>query len=206
MIDNIHLDSLDIVQVLTDKNAVTWGHYKGTSGKHLNCYVHKDRIFEAPDLRTTILFLTTNIILDIPNPFEVVTGPAVAGAIFAALLVSRLGKKIFVYPEKIDARWDKSLGWCGGRMAFRRGYDKTIKDKRVLILEDVVTTGGSVRKTINAVQECGGQVAAVVAIWDRAEAGDLGVPFFPLIRRPLSSWEEENCPMCKEGIPVEKVK
>lgn len=89
--------------------------------------------------------------------------------------------------------------------AFKRGYGQLISGKTVLVVEDVLTTGGSAKKVVDAVREYGGTVVAVAAICNRGgiTAVDLGVPeLYSLTNVSLSSWSEEECPLCRDGVPI----
>lgn len=91
---------------------------------------------------------------------------------------------------------------------FRRGYEQLIHGKNVLVVEDILTTGGSVMKVVEAVTVIDGHVLAVAALCNQggATAEDLGVPeLFSLTRLPLQSWTEDECPLCQQGIPVNVV-
>ena len=100
-----------------------------------------------------------------------------------------------VYAEKKD-----------GELMFTRGYDETVRGKKVLVVEDVVTTGGSVKKVIDAVQQnCGLVVAASVMINkdpDLVTEATFGVPFYPLTELKINSYGENDCPLCKNNVPV----
>jgi orotate phosphoribosyltransferase len=89
-------------------------------------------------------------------------------------------------------------------MTFRRGF--TIKPgERVLVVEDVVTTGGSVKEVVNLEREHGGIVVGVGAVVDRSNGEvDFGVPFHPLMSVDVRSWDEADCPLCAEGVPIRK--
>lgn len=130
------------------------------------------------------------------NAFDIITGPAIAGAILAApislLFYDRISiypeQIIFVYPEKID-----------GKMVFRRSYDKILKNKRVWIVEDIITTGGSVEKTMMAIEKCGGKIAGISAIWNRGTWQENSIPVLSLINEIVPSYWPDECPYCREG-------
>lgn len=100
---------------------------------------------------------------------------------------------------------DKNDPKIEGTFKLNRGYDKVVKGKKVLITEDVLTTGGSVAKSITAIQTAGGEVVGVVAICNRGgvTAEQFGVPLLAAFMNiDLPSWTEDECPMCKEGKPI----
>lgn len=92
-----------------------------------------------------------------------------------------------------------------GKMTLRRGF-AIDKGQRVLVVEDVVTTGGSVREVINLVKEAGGIVVGVGSIVDRTDGKiDFGVPYKAVYSADVVSWEAANCPLCREsGLPLVK--
>jgi len=191
--------------LLEKHGVVLSGHFKLTSGKHSNTYINKDSIYCKTDLFELVI---RNMIFEIAmsfNGYEVITGPAIAGAILAAPIANTIGKT-FVYPEKVEDQplhGDPSKWW---KMEFRRGYDKVIKDKRVLIVEDIITTGSSVEKTIKAIQECDGIPIGVMAIWNRTGWHKLSIK--SLINEKVDSWWPQNngCPLCIEGVPLQDTK
>jgi len=93
-----------------------------------------------------------------------------------------------------------------GKFIIKRGYDKLITGKKVLIVEDILNTGGTVKKVVRAVRANGGEVVAVADIFNRGgvTAADIGdVPeLFSLVEMTLDMWDEKNCPLCASGVPV----
>jgi len=169
------------------------GHFLLTSGKHSDTYISKDKVYCNP-----ILF--RDVVDDIINrirylKYDVITGPAIAGAVLAAP-ISVLTGKIFVYPEKIE----KELypGKLETRMEFRRGYNHVIKNKRVLAIEDIITTGGSLTKTVNSIIDCGGNIAGVISLWNRTNFKIPTCTNMTLIDKPVDSWLPDECPLCED--------
>jgi len=170
--------------LLRDGNVIKRGHFKLTSGRHASLYINKDAIFCNPLLfRLSVTYLIEVIAMK-HSLTPVITGPAIAGAVLAAPVAQGLNRT-FVYPEKVD-----------GEMVFRRGYDKVIDGKPVLVVEDIVTTGLSVRKTFDAIERSGGLIDGVVAIWNRSGEGFGNIPCDFLIDHKISSWDPKDCPEC----------
>ncbi|MDD2758579.1 MAG: phosphoribosyltransferase family protein [Patescibacteria group bacterium] len=167
-----------------------------TSGKHGDAYVNKDAIYPYT---ADIFFLCydlagefTNLTDNGPRP-EVVIAPAIGGVILSQWTAHHLGA-LALYAEK-----------DGDLFVIKRGYDKLIKGKKVLVVEDVITTGGSVKKVVEAARACGGEVIGVGALCNRGKitAGDLDVPqLVSLLEIPLKAYEEADCPLCKAGVPI----
>jgi orotate phosphoribosyltransferase len=193
-----------ILAMLNDAKAIiTDDHFVHTSGLHGSTYINKDGIYPDPELVSALCqamacHFTGSWMCG--QEYDTVVGPAMGGIILAQWTahwsLDRHGKKPFaVYAEKE-----------GDGFVFRRGYDAFVRDRRVLIVEDVLTTGCSVRKVVEAVRAIGGTVMGVAALCNRggvtAEALG-GIPnFFSLLSLDLETWEEEDCPFCKEGRPV----
>lgn len=175
-------------------NIIKTGHFLLTSGRHSNQYIDKDAIYCNPRLFCKVIRNMWSKLALYINRFDIITGPAIAGAVLAGPISYQFVDKIFVYPEKID-----------GEMVFRRGYNKIIKGKRVWLIEDIITTGSSIDKTIKAVLKCGGKVVGISVIWDRSKfwvPADNNIQFFPLISEYVSSYEPEECPDCQAGKPL----
>ncbi len=197
----------DIISILKKVGAIlTDGHFVYTSGKHGSVYINKDFLY--PHTKETSLvgkmfaekFNNKNI--------DMVVAPAVGGTVLSqwtAYHLSKLKKKevLSVYTEK-DRGTTASA--TESEQIFRRGYDKFIKSKNVLVLEDLTTTGISVMKTIVAVKKAGGKVIAVCVMVNRdpdhINSKMMGVPFYSLGVFPAVSYPEKNCPLCKKKIPI----
>lgn len=178
---------------------ITGSHIVYTSGKHGEAYLNKDAIYpHTKDI--------SSICLEIAKKFkdkniEVISAPALGGIILSqwtAFHLSNLMKNevLGVYTEKTP---DKN-------QIFTRGYDKLVKGKKVLVVEDITTTGGYVIKVINSVKVAGGEIVAVCVLVNRdpvnINSKTVGVPFYPLAEVKMQAWEEKDCPLCKKGIPI----
>ncbi len=179
-----------VIEILTKAGVLMEGHFLLTSGKHSNKYLQCAKIFQytkySEELCKTLAQKFQN------DGIEVVIGPAI-GAIQMAYEVSRhLGVK------NIFAERENTI------MTLRRGF--TIeKGQKVLIVEDVVTTGGSVKEVIEIVNEHGGEVAGVGVIVDRTGGkADFATKFESVISVDVESFEQKDCPMCQQGVPIIK--
>lgn len=177
---------------------ITESHIVYTSGRHGSAYVNKDAIYlhtqETSKLCEQMASFYSNYEID------VIAGPTVGGVILsqwvAYYLSSKRGKEVLsVFAEEDENK----------NRIFKRGYDKLIANKKVLIVEDILTTGGSVKKMVEAVRALGGEVVGCVAICNRGDVGSAdigGAPIRSLTSVKLDSWEEADCPLCKEGRPI----
>ena len=179
---------------------ITNDHFVYKSGKHGSVYVNKDALYLHPE---DVSLVCVEIAKFFSNGnVEVVVGPALGGIILSQHTALRLRKltmhQVFsVYAEKSDD---------GENFVFRRGYDKVVAGKQVLVVEDVLTTGTSARKTVEAVRAVGGEVVGVAAICNRGgvTAEDVGgVPRLEVLMEiSLESYNEAECPLCEQGVPI----
>jgi orotate phosphoribosyltransferase len=197
----------DIIKILKKVGAIiTDDHFVYTSGKHGSVYINKDFLYPHNKETSQVgkmfaeKFKNKNI--------DVVAAPAVGGTIlcqWTAYYLSKLRKKevLSVYTEKDKGT---TASAAESEQVFRRGYDQFIKGKKVLVLEDLTTTGISVKKTVNAVKKVGGKVVAVGVMVNRNPKGVgaklLGTPFYALGIFPAEAYDEKDCPLCKKNIPI----
>ncbi|CAN5698523.1 orotate phosphoribosyltransferase [soil metagenome] len=175
--------------MLESTGAVQRGHFRLSSGRHSDVYVQKFRVLEHPRLAHD---LGAAIADEFDRGFDVVASPAV-GAVILGFATALAADARFVFTERVE-----------GSMAFRRGF-RVEPHERVLVVEDVVTTGGSVKEVLDLLRPMGAPVAGVGALIDRRNPGsapDLGVPLRALLRLDAASWEEGDCPLCAREEPI----
>ena len=123
---------------------------------------------------------------------DTVASPAIGGLIIGYAVAEALNKR-FIWTERQD-----------GKMILRRGFSLK-QDERILVVEDVITTGGSTRECIAALEENGGSVIAAASIVDRSNGtADVGVPLISLVTMDVASYDKADCPMCAEGSEPNK--
>lgn len=191
---------MDVIEILKKVGAIiTDDHFVYTSGLHGAVYINKDALYPHTEDTSQVgmLFAKKAEPLDV----DVVVGPALGGIILStwtAYHLSSLKNKevLGVYTEKDENK----------NQVFTRNYDKLVKDKNVLVIEDLTTTGGSVAKVVKTVKEASGRVVAVIVMVNRSPKtvnGDtVGAPFMALGELPVEVWEENKCPLCREGKPI----
>lgn len=180
----------EVRNILLGEEAILEGHFSLTSGKHSGTYVEKIRLFQNPLAAERICELLAEQLEG--YDFDTVAGPAYGG-IALAFEVARILEKNFIFTQRKD-----------GLMAIRSGFDLSRVEKAVVV-EDIITTGGSVREVISCLKDAGIAVQAVAAIVDRSAGGiDFGCPFHPLLEMEIPTWEPSDCPLCKEGVPLTK--
>ncbi|MBC7766214.1 MAG: orotate phosphoribosyltransferase [Hyphomonadaceae bacterium] len=180
-----------VLEVLKEAEVLLEGHFLLTSGRHSNRYMQCAKIFQYTKYSEELCAALAEKFAH--AGVELVIGPAI-GAIQMAYEVSRaLGVK------NIFAERDSE-----GVMALRRSF--TIEPgQKVLIVEDVVTTGGSVKEVIEIVKALGGEVVGIGAIVDRSAGKvDFGARFESVLSIEIQSFDAKECPMCKEGSAVVK--
>ncbi len=181
-------------EILSDAGAVLNGtHVVYTSGRHGSAYVNKDAVYPHTERVSELC----RLMADVARPFrpDVVCGPAMGGIILSQWTAHHLGI-LAVYAEKA----------AGGGLELRRGYDRVVAGRRVLVVEDILNTGGSLRDAVAAVRAAGGQVVAATALCNRGAvtAADVGVPALTaLIDLALESWEAAECPLCQRKVPID---
>lgn len=173
------------LQVLKDREAILEGHFLLTSGRHSDKYCQCAKLFRYADTSELICRDLAEFFKDMN--VELVVGPAVGGIILAYEMGRQLGvPNIFAEREN-------------GNMTLRRGFTVE-KGQRCIVCEDVVTTGGSVKEVIALLRGMGAEVIGVGSVVDRSDGKvDFGVPFHAVLSMEVTSWEADECPLCKEG-------
>jgi orotate phosphoribosyltransferase len=177
-----------VLEHLKQSSALLEGHFLLSSGRHSNRYCQCAKLLQYPDKAAAVLSVVVDKLKDIP--IDIVVGPAMGGIIVAYELGRQLGVPA-IFTERED-----------GKMMLRRGFELN-PGQRVLITEDVVTTGKSSVETIEALKEYGVEIVGIACIANRSK-GELPYPVFESIKLDIESWEPENCPLCKQGIPYVK--
>ncbi|HET9392055.1 MAG TPA: orotate phosphoribosyltransferase [Candidatus Rubrimentiphilum sp.] len=178
--------TLDLERELRERGALLDGHFRLSSGRHSNRFIQKFRILEDPRLveplarRIADAFAATR-----PT---VVLSAAVGGIILGYEVARALGVKA-IFAEKE-----------AGTAVLRRGFALTPSD-RVLVVEDVITTGGSVQEILAIARASGAEIVGVGAIVRRGDA-DFSVPAVALLEMPIVSYDQAACPQCRAGEPI----
>lgn len=179
-----------IINIFEKTGAMLTGHFLLTSGRHSDRYFQCALVLQHPEhCRALCRELAARFSSE---GVETVVGPAMGGITMSYEIASSLGaKSLFTEREN-------------GKMVLRRGF--TISPgERVLVVEDVVTTGGSVKEVIELVRELGGHVVGAGVLVDRSGGGaQLGVRTESLLQIPAVSHTSDQCPLCARGIPFVK--
>lgn len=190
----------DIISILKSVGAVVEdSHFVGTQGRHFPSYINKDALLPHTKLVSDVSKLFAEKFKN--KGIEVVVAPAVAGIPFSQWTAYHLSK--ISGKEVLSLFTEKTLD---NEQVWKRGYDKLVKNKKVLIVEDTTTLGSSVKKVINTVRKAGGKVVAVSVMINRdpkmVNAKSIGASFSALGVFKIPSYEEKDCPLCKAGVPI----
>jgi orotate phosphoribosyltransferase len=193
MMSDVGLNA-NLLDRLRDVGALKDGHFLLASGRHSNRYIEKFDLLRQP--RTTEEVCRGFVDHFRDAGIDVVAGPTTGGIILAFEVGRQLGVAA-AYAER------KSNGQSGRE--FRRGTRFT-PGQRVLLVDDILTTGGSVRETLTALADQPVEVVGIGVLVDRSGGkttfGD--VPLFALATLDVETWEPADCPLCRNGVPVVK--
>jgi orotate phosphoribosyltransferase len=192
------MDEAHVLDVLQKVGAFRAGHFVFVSGLHADTYVNKNAMYPYTREMSTLC-------REIAQRFkgrgvEAVVGPATGGIILSQWVAYHLseleGREVYsVYSDK-----------DGDGFVIKRGYNELIKGKQVIVVEDLVTTGGSLRKVIEAARQEGAHVLAAVAICNRGnvtrEMAGNPPEFMSMLTVELDQWPEAECDLCARGIPI----
>lgn len=178
----------DAESMFREAGAVMEGHFLLTSGLHSPVYWEKFRVLEQPRYTEQLCrmiathFRSQNV--------QLVAGPTTGGVIISYEVARQLGlRSIFAERE-------------GATRVFRRGF-AIRPGERVLVVDDILTTGGSVREVISEVKRRGGQLIGIGVLVDRSEgAVDFGVPLFSCHKTSVPTYQPGECPLCRKGLPL----
>jgi orotate phosphoribosyltransferase len=183
----------EILAEFRDAEALLEGHFVLSSGLHSSRYLQCARVLMDPARASRLASaLARTLPLDIKSRIEMVVSPAMGGVIIGHEIGRSLGLPA-IFVERPT-----------GTFELRRGF-AIARGMKLLLVEDVVTTGLSSKEAMKAVADAGGEVIAAAALVDRSNGmADLGVPFFPLIRLDVPVYEPRNLPEALAAIPAEK--
>ena len=183
------MSKVDVVEILKKSDALLEGHFLLSSGKHSNRYVQCAKVLRFPQYAEQVLSTVVEQIKDLD--IDLVVGPAMGGVIVSYELGRQLNKET-VFTERKD-----------GVMELRRGFEVK-PGAKIIIAEDVVTTGKSTIETKEALEKLGGEVIGVACIANRTSK-DIGMPIYSAIKLDIQVYDADECPLCKEG-KIELVK
>lgn len=184
------MTAADVLDLFRKSGALLEGHFRLSSGLHSNRYLQSALVLQHPEYASALGQAIAERLRGLkPN---VVLSPALGGIVIGQEVGRALGVRA-IFAERQE-----------GRLALRRGFAMSPAD-RAVVVEDVITTGGSTRETMDVAAAAGAEVVGAAAIIDRGtQAGRLHVPLVPLVRLEVPVYDPESCPMCARGEPVVK--
>ena len=182
-----------VLALFKDSDALLQGHFKLTSGKHSEWYFEKIRLIEKPAALERIIGLLVEKIRAEKKDFEYAVSPAYGAIAIGFLAALKLGKK-FAFTQRLDEK-----------MSFRSGFTG-LDDSKAIIVEDILTTGGSINEVVECLKLRGVEVAGIYVLVDRT-AGEVLIksrPVGSLLALKVEAYEPEACPFCRKGILLTK--
>lgn len=184
------MDGSEVERIFKESGALRDGHFVLASGKHSPRYLEKFQVLQWPRETERLCAAIAESVR--PLHPDTVAGPTTGGIILAHEVARQLGVRA-VYAERDDG---------GKGRVFRRGFHLA-PGEHVVVVDDIMTTGGSVQETIDAVRTAGGDVIAAAVLVDRSGGGaKLGIPLHALWSLDIPTYGADACPLCAKGIPA----
>ncbi|MFO7950734.1 MAG: orotate phosphoribosyltransferase [Candidatus Fermentibacteraceae bacterium] len=185
--------SAETRDILSGCDALLEGHFRYTSGRHGSVYFEKIRLAQHPELVMRLAELMERRLEGLREDAEIVCAPAFGALVFGFALAYRLELPFAFLQRGSDER-----------MKLRSGFTEVEAGRKVLMVEDVTTTGGSVRESMEVLEERGLSISAVGLLVDRTGGElDLGVPCRALLTVNAESWPPDECPLCRRGMELQ---
>ena len=182
------LTDREVLAIFEETGSYIKGHFLLTSGLHSDRYFEKFRILEHPHHAERMCKELAIRFGDVP--VDVVIGPAIGGIIIAYEVARQFNARA-IFTERVQ-----------GKMSLRRGFEIQ-PHEHVLIVEDLITTGGSVREVIRLVEDTKAHIQGIGLLMDRSGGTvDLGYRTDALVTTEISTFPPEECPLCKQNIPL----
>jgi len=181
-----------IIEMLKNTGVIMEGHYLLTSGRHSAKFLQCSQLLQHPEHAEKVCRAMAEPYID--REVDTVIGPAMGGVILSYETARFIGARaIFTEPSE-------------GKMVLRRGF-RIKQGEKMLVVEDAVSTGGSVRKVIDIIKAHDAETVGIAIMIDRTAGKiDLGVPVTALLTMEIESYPAKDCPLCHEGIPLQKPK
>ncbi len=180
----------EILEIFKKTDALLTGHFLLTSGLHSEQYFQCAKVLQRPEIAEKLCSQIGKHFID--QNVGAVLAPAIGGIVVAHEVARSLNVRA-LFSEREN-----------GKMALRRGF-KIQDGERVLVVEDVITTGGSVNEVLELVETCGGKPVGVGCLVDRsAKQPEFSFELFSLIALNIEAMPPEECRLCKKGVPLVK--
>jgi orotate phosphoribosyltransferase len=183
-----------ILGLFKKADALLQGHFRLTSGKHSEWYFEKIRLIEKPAVLNEIVDILVERIRNEKKEFDYVISPAYGAIAIGFLAALKLGKR-FAFSQRVEEK-----------MAFRPGWSGLEAGTQAIIVEDILTTGGSIQEVVDSLKQGGVGIAGIYVLVDRTAGAVFieGAPVGSLLALKVDAYEAEACPFCKAGTPLTK--
>jgi len=187
-------DKDEVLALFKDADALLQGHFRLTSGKHSEWYFEKIRLIENPAALNKIVDLLVDRIRSGEMAFDYVISPAYGAIAIGFLTALKLGKR-FAFTQRVEEK-----------MAFRPGWAGLVPGMTAIVVEDILTTGGSIQEVVTCLKEKGIAVPGIFVLVDRTAGAVLveGRPIGSLLALKVEAYDPESCPLCRAGVPLTK--
>jgi orotate phosphoribosyltransferase len=187
-----HVKNVDMVKILKNTGSILEGHFKLTSGFHSRYYIQCARLLQYP---AVVYQVIGDALKEFGNKInseniQTVISPAIGGILFGYMLAFKLNTKMIFTERKND------------QMELRRGFEISAGEK-IIIAEDVITTGGSVFEVIEICKKFKADIKGIISIIDRSEDLKFAYPFYSLIKLKIEKYPPENCPLCSQNLAID---
>ena len=180
----------EIIELFKKTKVIQKGHFELSSGRHTDTYLQCAKIMQYPDYTNKLAKEIAELWSE--ENIDLVVGPAIGGIIISYAVASMMNSRN-IFSERKD-----------GEMQFRRNLDIK-EDDKVLIVEDVVTTGGSVREVVNLLEDSKADIVGISSLVDRSNGEvEFNYPFKPLLELKVDSFKADNCKLCQNNIEINK--
>lgn len=177
----------EVKELFKKYNALLNGHFLLSSGLHSDTYFQSALVLQNPKVTQVLAQNLKEKIIEVVKNIDVVVSPAMGGVIIGYEMGRALGTRA-IFTERVD-----------GKVVLRRGFYVN-KGEKVLVAEDVITTGLSTKEVIESLKSTGAEIVAVCSLVDRSAGKvDFGIPKFSLLSLEVKSYKPEECPLCKNG-------
>lgn len=186
------IEGMDVFKILNETGAVMEGHFKLTSGNHSRYYLQCAKLLQYPDITYKLALKAIDLIQKSVNikKLNAVVSPAIGGILWGYMLAYIAGCRMIFTERKME------------KMELRRGFEIE-KGWDVIIAEDVITTGGSVKEVIGICEESGAAVKAVSSIVDRSSGSkEFKYPHYYLIKLHIDIYKPTECSLCRDNLPL----
>lgn len=175
----------EILEIYEKNGALLNGHFLLSSGLHSDRFLQSEQVIQHPKEAEKLVKALVEKLADVEC--TTVVSPAVGGIRFGFEVARQMNKRT-LFTERVD-----------GQFEFRRGFSLE-EGEKVLVAEDIVTTGKSTRECMEAIEKAGGKVVGITTLIDRSGGtAEFSVPFYPLAQLEVKTYEPNNCPLCKDG-------